>query len=216
MGGIAMSARMGSGDSAWVSAGAVAAARTSTGDASAQLPSLRGAASPIGDASTSLPLAAALSAPLLAADDERNDVVVADAFDAAAATQVVAADAIPGGWMGLDIGPLTQELFASRIADAGTVVWNGPMGVFEMAPFAGGTLAVARAMAGSGALTVIGGGDSAVIYWAIEMRLETTENTSSDPDDAPWLDGTSFTIGIGGAEEGVLPAFIVADTEADE
>ncbi len=89
------------------------------------------------------------------------DIVIADAFAEDAATEVVAADAIPAGWMGLDIGPKTSELFASRIADAGTVVWNGPMGVFEMAPFANGTRAVAEAMAASSAMTVIGGGDSA-------------------------------------------------------
>jgi phosphoglycerate kinase len=89
------------------------------------------------------------------------DVVVADAFAADAATQVVAADAIPDGWMGLDIGPATRELFAAAMADAGTVVWNGPMGVFEMPAFAAGTRAVAQAMAELSATTVIGGGDSA-------------------------------------------------------
>lgn len=89
------------------------------------------------------------------------DVVVADAFAADARTQVVAADAIPAEWMGLDIGPATCGLFASRLADAGTVVWNGPMGVFEMPAFAAGTRAVAEAMAASSAFTVIGGGDSA-------------------------------------------------------
>lgn len=107
------------------------------------------------------------------------DVVVADAFDAAATTQVVTADAIPAGWMGLDIGPRTQELFASRIADAGTVVWNGPMGVFEMAPFAGGTLAVARAMADSGALTVIGGGDSAAAVRILDVDEDAFTHIST-------------------------------------
>ena len=97
------------------------------------------------------------------------DVVIADAFAADAATQVVDAAAIPAGWMGLDIGPRTRELFASRIADAGTVVWNGPMGVFEMAAFAGGTLAVARAMAASSAMTVIGGGDSAAAVRILDV-----------------------------------------------
>ncbi len=97
------------------------------------------------------------------------DVVIADAFAADAATEVVDADKIPDGWMGLDIGPKTSELFASRIADAGTVVWNGPMGVFEMEPFAGGTLAVARAMADSSALTVIGGGDSAAAVRILDV-----------------------------------------------
>lgn len=89
------------------------------------------------------------------------DFVVADRFAPDAATMVVPADAIPADWQGLDIGPRTRELFASRIAGAGTVVWNGPMGVFEMAAFAGGTRAVGEAMAASDAVTVIGGGDSA-------------------------------------------------------
>lgn len=89
------------------------------------------------------------------------DVVVADDFSATANTQVVAANAIPDGWKGLDIGPESTALFAAKIADAGTVVWNGPMGVFEMAPFAGGTRGVAEAMIASAAMTVVGGGDSA-------------------------------------------------------
>lgn len=89
------------------------------------------------------------------------DVVIADDFSADANTQVVDADKIPAGWKGLDIGPKTAELFASKIADAGTVVWNGPMGVFEMAPFANGTRKVAEAMAGGKAFSVVGGGDSA-------------------------------------------------------
>ena len=97
------------------------------------------------------------------------DFVIADAFAADAKTEVVEADAIPDGSMGLDIGPRTRELFASKIADAGTVVWNGPMGVFEMEPFAGGTLAVARAMADSAALTVIGGGDSAAAVRILDV-----------------------------------------------
>ena len=97
------------------------------------------------------------------------DFVVADRFAADAQTDIVAADAIPDGWMGLDIGPRTRELFASKIADAGTVIWNGPMGVFEMEPFAGGTLAVAQAMAGSSGFTVIGGGDSAAAVRQLDV-----------------------------------------------
>lgn len=97
------------------------------------------------------------------------DFVIADRFAADAATTIVASDAIPDGWMGLDIGPRSRELFASRIADAGTVVWNGPMGVFEMEPFAAGTLAVARAMASSNAMTVIGGGDSAAAVRILDV-----------------------------------------------
>jgi len=88
------------------------------------------------------------------------DVVVADRFSADAETQVVAVEAIPDGWMGLDIGPKTTELYARRLASALTVFWNGPMGVFELEPFAEGTLAVARAVAASQAVSVVGGGDS--------------------------------------------------------
>ena len=88
------------------------------------------------------------------------DVVVADRFAQDAAVQTVGVDAIPDGWMGLDIGPRTAELFAGRLRAARTIFWNGPMGVFEMAPFAAGTLAVARAVAESPATSVVGGGDS--------------------------------------------------------
>jgi phosphoglycerate kinase len=89
------------------------------------------------------------------------DLVVANAFSADAESRVVPADQIPDGWQGLDIGPLTRELFATSIADAGTVVWNGPVGVFEMPLFASGTRAVATAVAECPGFTVIGGGDSA-------------------------------------------------------
>ena len=89
------------------------------------------------------------------------DVVVARELAEDAKTRVVPADGIPDGWKGLDIGPRTVELFAAALADARTVVWNGPMGVFELAPFAAGTLGVARAVASSPAFTVVGGGDSA-------------------------------------------------------
>lgn len=89
------------------------------------------------------------------------DIVVADRFAPDAATAIVGADAIPAGWQGLDIGPRTRAIFADEIRAAGTVIWNGPMGVFEMDAFAAGTRAVAEAMAASSAVTVIGGGDSA-------------------------------------------------------
>ncbi len=89
-----------------------------------------------------------------------SDVVCADRFAADAETRTVAADAIPDGWMGLDIGPATVEAYAVRLASAKTVFWNGPMGVFELEPFARGTIAVAEAVAASGAVSVVGGGDS--------------------------------------------------------
>ncbi|MEG2633767.1 MAG: phosphoglycerate kinase, partial [Oscillospiraceae bacterium] len=89
------------------------------------------------------------------------DNVIADKFDANANSQIVNSDSIPDGWMGLDIGPKTIELFSNAIKSAGTVVWNGPMGVFEMDRFATGTKAIAKAVADSGAISIIGGGDSA-------------------------------------------------------
>ena len=89
-----------------------------------------------------------------------TDAVIADAFDAGANTRVVRVDAVPSGWRILDIGPETVKTYAAVIREAKTVIWNGPMGVFEMAPFAEGTRAVAQALADSGAQTIIGGGDS--------------------------------------------------------
>jgi len=91
-----------------------------------------------------------------------TDHVIADAFSADASSKTVSG-AIPDGWMGLDIGPDTRDAYAAEILNAKTVIWNGPMGVFEMEPFAAGTLGVANALAeatSGGALTVVGGGDS--------------------------------------------------------
>jgi 3-phosphoglycerate kinase len=88
------------------------------------------------------------------------DHIAADKFDAAAKTQVVAD--VPEGWMGLDIGPKTVELFKKELSGAKTVLWNGPLGVFELDPFAGGTRAIASFLAGlKGCTTVVGGGDTA-------------------------------------------------------
>ena len=89
------------------------------------------------------------------------DTVTADAFSNDANVKVVDAGQIDDGWRGLDIGPKTRELFANAVKDAKTVVWNGPMGVFEMPNFAAGTVAVAQALADTDAVTIIGGGDSA-------------------------------------------------------
>ena len=88
------------------------------------------------------------------------DMVIADKFDAEAATKVIPAGDVPDGWRVLDIGPETVSAYSKVISSAGTVVWNGPMGVFEMAPFAKGTYGIAQAVADSGAVSIIGGGDS--------------------------------------------------------
>jgi len=89
------------------------------------------------------------------------DIVIADAFSAEANVQTVLAAQIYEGWMGLDIGPISVERYADILRAAGTVFWNGPMGVFELAPFAEGTRGVAQAIVDSDAFSVVGGGDSA-------------------------------------------------------
>ncbi len=89
------------------------------------------------------------------------DTVCGDGFAPDAKSQVVKAGEIPDGWQGLDIGPETVKLYCAAVADAGTVIWNGPMGVFEFSAFAKGTEAMAEALSNTSAITVIGGGDSA-------------------------------------------------------
>jgi phosphoglycerate kinase len=98
-----------------------------------------------------------------------TDVLVADDFSAEAKTQTVAADAIPDGWKGLDIGPDSVAAFAEVLARARTVFWNGPMGVFELAPFAAGTRGVAQAIIDADAFSVVGGGDSAAAVRALGL-----------------------------------------------
>lgn len=90
-----------------------------------------------------------------------QDLIVADRFAADAERREIDGVDVPEGWMGLDVGPRTARAYAEKIATAGTVFWNGPMGAFEMEPFAAGTRAVAEAVAASTATTVVGGGDSA-------------------------------------------------------
>jgi phosphoglycerate kinase len=88
------------------------------------------------------------------------DLVIADRFDAGASTRELDGVDVPAGWMGLDVGPRTSQAYADEISRSGTVFWNGPMGAFEMEPFAAGTRAVADAVAGAPGTTVVGGGDS--------------------------------------------------------
>jgi phosphoglycerate kinase len=98
------------------------------------------------------------------------DLVVAAGCDADAPHEVVSADAIPADQMGLDIGPESARLFAASIRAAGTVFWNGPMGVFELAPYANGTRAVASAMASSQAFSLLGGGDTGAAIHTLGFR----------------------------------------------
>jgi phosphoglycerate kinase len=98
-----------------------------------------------------------------------TDIVVAEEIADDAKTQTVAADEIPAGTKGLDIGPQTVKAFAAELAQAQTVFWNGPMGVFEVAPFAAGTKGVAEAVAAAPGLTVVGGGDSAAAVRALGL-----------------------------------------------
>ncbi len=98
-----------------------------------------------------------------------SDVVVARELADDAATRTVPAAEIPDGWKGLDIGPDTVREFSDVVSGAGTVFWNGPMGVFEVPPFAEGTRGVAQAVAGSGAFSVVGGGDSAAAVRQLEI-----------------------------------------------
>jgi phosphoglycerate kinase len=102
------------------------------------------------------------------------DLVLGRAFDANTETQALDGVDVPDGWMGLDVGPRTAQLYADAIAGAGTVCWNGPMGAFELAPFAAGTKAVAEAVAATDATTVVGGGDSvaAVVQFGLADRVD--------------------------------------------
>ena len=101
-------------------------------------------------------------------------------------------DAIPDGWMGLDIGPTTQELFSKSLIGAGTVVWNGPMGVSEWDNFASGTIAVAKAVAESGAISIIGGGDSAAAVEKLGFANKMTHISTGGGASLEFLEGLSL------------------------
>jgi len=102
------------------------------------------------------------------------DVVAAREFKADAETRIVPASSIPEGWQGLDAGPETTALFVKALEGAGTIIWNGPTGVFEMEPFAKSTRAIAQAMANSPAITIIGGGDSAAAVTQMDPADQMT------------------------------------------
>ena len=128
--------------------------------------------------------------------EERNvrlllpvDNVVGDAFAADCNSQVVDSKSIPADWMGLDIGPETVKLFSDAVKDAGTVVWNGPMGVFEFPAFAVGTEAVAKALAESGAVTIVGGGDSAAAVEKLGYAARMTHISTGGGASLEFLEG---------------------------
>jgi len=117
------------------------------------------------------------------------DTVVADHFAADAESKIVDIKAIPDGWMGMDIGPATVRLFETAIVGAGTVVWNGPMGVFEFDRFAEGTRAVAKAVAESGAISIVGGGDSAAAVEKLGFAQKITHISTGGGASLEFLEG---------------------------
>lgn len=117
------------------------------------------------------------------------DIVVADKFENEANTKTVAAESIPSDMMGLDIGPKSIELFNKKIAEAKTVVWNGPVGVFEMENFAKGTHAVAAALAKSDCISIIGGGDSAAAIKKFGLEGNMTHISTGGGASLEFLEG---------------------------
>ena len=117
------------------------------------------------------------------------DNVIANKFAEDAQWQIVDSDQIPEGWMGLDIGPKSRELFANAVKNAGTVVWNGPMGVSEWENFANGTIAVAKAVADSNAISIIGGGDSAAAVEKLGFADKMTHISTGGGASLEFLEG---------------------------
>ena len=120
------------------------------------------------------------------------DVVVADAFAADARARTVSAEAVPRGWLILDIGPRTVSLFEKKLSTAGTVVWNGPMGVFEFPRFAAGTRALAESLARSQATTIVGGGDSAAAVRQAGLEDKMTFVSTGGGASLMFLEGNSL------------------------
>ncbi len=121
-----------------------------------------------------------------------TDTVVAEAFAADAESKVVPTKAIPDGWMGLDIGPETIKSFSDAIRDAGTVIWNGPMGVFEFEKFAVGTEAICSAVAESGSISIVGGGDSAAAVKKLGFAKKMTHISTGGGASLEFLEGIAL------------------------
>ena len=117
------------------------------------------------------------------------DIIAAEAFQPDADNRRVSADGIPDGWMGLDIGSDTVERFAAALADAGAVLWNGPMGVFEWEAFAAGTEGVARAVAAGSGFSVIGGGDSAAAIRKLGLADQVSHVSTGGGASLEFLEG---------------------------
>jgi phosphoglycerate kinase len=118
-----------------------------------------------------------------------TDCLVADKFEPDARTRVVPIDQIPPDWQAVDIGPATIQLFTDQIKQARTIVWNGPVGVFEIDVFAQGTKAIADALAGSGAVTIIGGGDSAAAVAKFGVKDKMTHVSTGGGASLEFLEG---------------------------
>lgn len=136
---------------------------------------------------------------ILAAADRRgrrfllpDDLVVADRFGADAAHRVVAPPEVPDGWRAMDIGPASAQRFAEAIRSAGTVFWNGPVGVFELEPFMAGTRALARAVGANTGLTVVGGGDSAAALTQFGLEDTVTHVSTGGGASLEFMEGKSL------------------------
>ncbi len=120
------------------------------------------------------------------------DNVLGKEYDENTDHKIVDSEAMPEGWMGLDIGPKSRELFAEAVANAGTVIWNGPMGVSEWENFAGGTIAVAKAVADSDAISIIGGGDSAAAVENLGFADKMTHISTGGGASLEFLEGKTL------------------------
>jgi phosphoglycerate kinase len=121
-----------------------------------------------------------------------TDLVLGREFSAETEVQALDGIEVPEGWMGLDVGPKTAERYAEVIRGAGSAFWNGPMGAFELEPFAAGTRTVADAMAAAGGITVVGGGDSAAALAQFGLEAEVTHLSTGGGASLELIEGKSL------------------------